>query len=151
MAIFHKSILLLFVNPYCWQFDMQHITRLKTIYRIAGLGARYCMIKYAQSLIMKYSIQGDGPKKFANFLYANINQLSKFSHCRNQKKIYNNTITKDPANIKVRIFKMWKSNLTKLRRIKTCAIFGPPCTVQQQFTIAHMQQETRKSTTAADI
>ena len=32
---------------------------------------------------------------------SNINRFSKFFHCQNQEKIYNNTITKDPTTPQV--------------------------------------------------
>ena len=48
-------------------------------------------------------IQG-GPK-IAPFFYAltlpNINRFSQLFHCQNQKKICNNTITKDPTTPQV--------------------------------------------------
>ena len=48
------------------------------------------------------SIVQSGPKIGTHFLYAltlpNINRFSKLLHSQNQKKMCNNTTTKDPTN-----------------------------------------------------
>jgi len=57
-----------------------------------------------QTVMTAIGIQG-GPQQWHHFLYAlsssNINRFSKFFHCQNQEKIFNNTITKDPTTPQV--------------------------------------------------
>ena len=66
--------------------------------RCASVHACICE---SQSAVYTFTSSTGWPQKWYNFLYAltlsNINRFSKLFHCQNQKKICNNTITKDPT------------------------------------------------------